>query len=135
MPATPAGGAPPSPVKPISGLPNYSSSHYRDVHMDTAKGMTAMKGYADVRMATAKGYGDIHMETARGDPTVKKTGFQVWEKELLESGEVKRKATVAQLCMWFMGASRSVLIPYRLPRLLLPDAGIHCRAQGSQDQV
>lgn len=69
--------------------------------MDTAKGLTAMQSYGDIRMATAKGHGfndDILMETARGGATIKQTGFQVWERELLENGEVKRKATVAQLC-------------------------------------
>lgn len=67
--------------------------------MDTAKGMTAMGGFPDVRMATAKGFsGDITMDTTRGDGTVKQGGLQLWERELLENPEVKRKATVAQLC-------------------------------------
>ena len=69
--------------------------------MDTVKGLTPVQSYGDIRMATAKGHGfndDIRMETARGSATVKKTRFQVWERELLESSEVKRKATVAQLC-------------------------------------
>ena len=54
-------------------------------------------------MATAKGLdtqttdSDVHMETARGPK--QGAGFQLWEKELLESPEIKRKATVAQLCM------------------------------------
>ena len=69
--------------------------------MDTAKGLTSMQNFGDVRMATAKGHllqDDIRMETARGATTLKQGGFQVWERELLESSEVKRKATVAQLC-------------------------------------
>lgn len=69
--------------------------------MDTAKGLSTLQSYSDIRMATAKGnhfVDDIRMETARGESTVKQTGFQVWERELLESTEVKRKATVAQLC-------------------------------------
>jgi cell cycle protein kinase DBF2 len=41
---------------------------------------------------------DITMNTARGGATAKQIGFQTWEKELLESSEVRRKATVAQLC-------------------------------------
>ena len=60
-----------------------------------------MQNFGDVRMATAKGHllqDDIRMETARGATTLKQGGFQVWERELLESSEVKRKATVAQLC-------------------------------------
>ena len=69
--------------------------------MDTAKGLTAVQSYSDIRMATAKGshFDDIRMETARGGgTTVKQAGFQAWERELLDSSEVKRKATVAQLC-------------------------------------
>ncbi|KAJ8591338.1 kinase-like protein [Rhizopogon salebrosus TDB-379] len=37
------------------------------------------------------------MDTARNMTTVKGGGFQLWERELLQSAEVKRKATVAQL--------------------------------------
>jgi hypothetical protein len=69
--------------------------------MDTVKGLTAMQSFGDIRMETAKVHGfndDIRMETARGSTTIKQTGLQVWERELLESSEVKRKATVAQLC-------------------------------------
>jgi cell cycle protein kinase DBF2 len=93
--------SPPSPSKQISGLPQ-TNSYYRDIHMDTAKGLTSMQNFGDIRMATAKGHllqDDIRMETARGATTLKQGGFQVWERELLESSEVKRKATVAQLCM------------------------------------
>ncbi|KAF9007994.1 kinase-like protein [Cyathus striatus] len=60
----------------------------------------AAPNYADVRMATAKGLtmsNDITMHTARGSATIKQNGFQPWELELLQSSEVKRKATVAQL--------------------------------------
>lgn len=54
-------------------------------------------------MTTTKGGGltyrnDIHMDTVRSSTTVKQGGFQLWERELLDSPEVKRKATVAQLC-------------------------------------
>ena len=69
--------------------------------MDTAKGLTSMQSLGDIRMGTAKGHplhDDIRMDTARGATTIKQSGFQVWERELLESSEVKRKATVAQLC-------------------------------------
>lgn len=92
--------SPPSPSKQISGLPQHNS-YYRDIHMDTAKGLTSLQSFGDIRMATAKGHllqDDIRMETARGATTLKQGGFQVWERELLESSEVKRKATVAQLC-------------------------------------
>lgn len=92
-----AGSRPTSPSKhAFSGLPPQDP--YRDIHMDTAKAFPA--GLADIRMNTAKGVtltNDIRMETARGNNTFK-GGFQLWEKELLESSEVRRKATVAQLC-------------------------------------
>lgn len=104
MPQTPIPSGHPSPTKQISGLPQYSSPYYHDIHMDTAKGLTSLQSYNDIRMATAKGNhlgDDIRMETARGGSTVKpQSGFQVWERELLDSGEVKRKATVAQLCKY-----------------------------------
>jgi len=67
--------------------------------MDTAKGLTT--GLPDVRMATAKGYtvnNDVRMETARGGTTMKQSGLPIRQRELLESSEVKRKSTVAQLC-------------------------------------
>lgn len=69
--------------------------------MDTAKGITL--GLRDIHMSTAKPNGgawsdDISMDTARNATTVKAGGFQLWERELLQSAEVKRKATVAQLC-------------------------------------
>jgi cell cycle protein kinase DBF2 len=95
---------PSSPTKPTSGLPEQenNSSYYRDIHMDTAKGLpSSMHNYSDIRMGTAKPFttkDDITMNTARGGATAKQIGFQTWEKELLESSEVRRKATVAQLC-------------------------------------
>jgi hypothetical protein len=71
--------------------------------METTKGMPPIRGNSDIRMNTAKSpldQNDIYMETARVATTVKQgVVFQPWEKELLESAEVKRKATVAQLCM------------------------------------
>ncbi|KAG9122936.1 hypothetical protein FRC07_000485 [Ceratobasidium sp. 392] len=70
---------PGSPTKrPIDGLPNTS---IQDVHMMTAK-MTL---------------NDVHMDTARGTGTRKGAGLQIWEREKLNSPEVKRKAVVAQM--------------------------------------
>ena len=72
--------------------------NFGDIRMATAKGHPL---HDDIRMATAKGhplYDDVRMETARGATTLKQGGFKVWERELLESSEVKRKATVSQLC-------------------------------------
>ena len=45
---------------------------------------------------------DVYMKTvARHDPkTERERGLQLWEKELLESAEVKRKTTVAQICAY-----------------------------------
>lgn len=90
--------------KDVSGLPvqKEAPNYYRDVHMDTAKGLTSIGGFSDIHMNTARGYtmaaDDVMMATARG-PTVKQGGgLQLWERELLDSSEVKRKATVAQLC-------------------------------------
>jgi cell cycle protein kinase DBF2 len=86
----------------MAPLPSRSDSpQHRDIHMDTAKGITL--GLRDIHMGTAKPGGgawsdDISMDTARNATTVKAGGFQLWERELLQSAEVKRKATVAQLC-------------------------------------
>ena len=71
--------------------------------MDTAKGF--MGSHRDIHMATAKGLtltDDITMDTVRGGMTLKQGGLQMSEKQLLESPEVRRKATVAQLCKWYM---------------------------------
>ena len=95
--------------KAISGLPP-NSDLYRDIHMDTAKDLTKRMKDMDIRMETARGFpsvDDVHMETARNAPTSKAPGFKLWERELLQSPEVKRKATVAQLC-----ASRRMLYAY-----------------------
>ena len=74
-------------------------SELPDIHMNTAKGLTM--AVPDIRMATAKGMTvdkDIRMETAKAGTTLKQGAFKMWEKELLDSPEVRRKATVAQLC-------------------------------------
>ncbi|CAE6486692.1 unnamed protein product [Rhizoctonia solani] len=60
----------------IEGLPNTD----QDVHMLTAK-LTI---------------DDVHMDTARTG-TRKGAGLQIWEREVLNSPEVKRKAVVAQM--------------------------------------
>jgi cell cycle protein kinase DBF2 len=77
-----------------------SDAQYRDIHMDTTKSITI--GLRDIHMSSAKGdrgwNDDISMNTTKAATTVKPSGFQLWERELLESSEVKRKATVAQLC-------------------------------------
>lgn len=55
-------------------------------------------GLPDIRMTTLSN--DIIMETARSGTTLKNSKFQLWERELIESPEVRRKSTVAQLCTW-----------------------------------
>ena len=87
-------------------------SELPDIHMNTAKGLTM--SVPDIRMATAKGMTvdkDIRMETAKAGTTLKQGAFKMWEKELLDSPEVRRKATVAQLC-----ESRTLRPLPRLPR-------------------
>ncbi|KAK0464804.1 AGC/NDR protein kinase [Armillaria novae-zelandiae] len=90
-------------AKNTAGLPSERTggfSYYRDrdIHMDTAKGLP-ISGF-DIHMNTAKGLtfsDDINMQTAKGTSTIKQPGLQLWERELLDTAEVKRKATVAQL--------------------------------------
>ncbi|KAL4065760.1 kinase-like domain-containing protein [Scleroderma yunnanense] len=77
-----------------------AESHYQDIHMDTARGITM--GLRDIHMGTARGdhphwHDDISMDTTKNATTMKQGGLKLWERELLESSEVKRKATVAQL--------------------------------------
>jgi hypothetical protein len=91
--------------QPISGLPStsdHSFYRYKDVHMDTAKGLTM--GIPDIHMNTAKGMTigeDIRMDTAKTTTaTVRHSPLKGWEKELVDSSEVKRKSTVAQLCLF-----------------------------------
>ncbi|TFK22050.1 AGC/NDR protein kinase [Coprinopsis marcescibilis] len=105
LPSKSTATTPGSPTKQVSGLPDQKQSYYRDVHMDTAKGIPTAGSYADIRMGTAKAFtsnlDDIKMETARGTSggatTIRQSKFQPWETALLSSSEVKRKSTVAQL--------------------------------------
>jgi hypothetical protein len=133
---------PSSPSKNISGLPQHKennfSPYYRDIHMDTAKGLSSMGGYADIHMGTARGLtinNDITMETARGGTTLKQGGLQIWERELLDSAEVRRKATVAQLCEYPSSICHLWLNVARLSRLLFSNAGIPRVSQGSACQI
>lgn len=72
---------------------------YATLPMDTqTTSNSAAVGLPYVRMATLSN--DIIMETARSGTTIKNNKFQLWERELLESAEVRRKSTVAQLCTW-----------------------------------
>lgn len=73
----------------------------RDIRMDTSK----WDNSGDIRMQTAKGWNsdDVRMETAKVHPTSgsRAPPLKLWERELIESSEVKRKATIAQLCEWY----------------------------------
>lgn len=78
--------------------------------MDTAKPYHGA-GVSDVYMQTAKGYinDDVRMDTAKpgsgglgvpgaGGQSYRPPPLKEWERGLVDSPEVKRKATVAQLC-------------------------------------
>lgn len=81
-----------------------------DVRMDTARpGLYSSTSGGDVHMATAKGWGDVEdvrMQTAHPSSSsasasaaaARPPPLKLWEREMLETPEVKRKATVAQLC-------------------------------------
>lgn len=96
-------------ANPYSRTPIQNQNAYDglpDIHMNTAKGFTM--SVPDVRMNTAKGMTmdkDIRMDTAKANTTIKQGAFKVWEKELLDSPEVRRKATVAQLCAYQLSRS------------------------------
>ena len=117
-----------APRQDISGLPETRGDQdyyrYNDVHMDTARG--TIGGLPDVSMGTAKGYtitNDISMDTARGNTTLKVGPLKVWEKDLVENPEVRRKSTVAQLCTSFF-CERSLAprtAPSHSPRILIDD--------------
>ena len=78
-----------------------------DIHMATAKGFPTSDNIINfnnmasnnLKLGGGGGIQDVHMETLK-KMTAKKPGsaLQLWERELLEAPEVKRKATVAQLC-------------------------------------
>jgi hypothetical protein len=101
-----------------------------DVHMHTMKGAppspskvpVPVKGYHYVQPAQNKHLAvpgataqDVHMRTAK--ETTKEKVLEPWERELLAKDEVKRRATVAQICKLLQ--SQSMLTRLRLPRLLL----------------
>lgn len=100
----------------ISGLPETRGDQdyyrYNDVHMETARG--TIGGLPDVCMDTAKGYtaNDISMDSTRlGNTTLKVGPLKVWERELVDNPEVKRKSTVAQLCALFFAKAHTMPLP------------------------
>lgn len=65
-----------------------------DIQMQTAKPFCIN----NFTMGTAKTTNDIYMETAKTGLMPRQGAVKGWEQKLLESPEVTRKATVAQLC-------------------------------------
>ena len=103
---------PPSPKhNPASSTATRTPLAYvynSNVHMNTAKNLTLK----DFKMHGARSgltpglpitdnntLNDVRMGTAKGGGTTVKAGLKLWELELIESPEVRRKATVAQLCV------------------------------------
>ena len=68
-----------------------------DIQMQATKHF----GINEVTMDTAKTTNDIYMDTAKTGLTLRQGTMKGWEQSLLESSEVKRKATVAQLCEFY----------------------------------
>jgi hypothetical protein len=83
--------------------------------MDTrASKSPAVVGLPDVHMTPH--FNDTIMDSPRPGTTLKNGKFQLWERELLESSEVRRKSTVAQLCTCYRARIQSKLTPpLRLP--------------------
>lgn len=53
---------------------------------------------------------DVHMRTVKHEPVMEKPkGLEEWEKRLVESADSKRKATVAQLCEYFLVVCEKML--------------------------
>jgi cell cycle protein kinase DBF2 len=95
------------PVPPTPTRIPVGYAYNSDVRMNTAKNLTLR----DIKMQASRNgptsglpimdnntLNDVRMETARGGGMTVKAGLKLWELELIESPEVKRKATVAQLC-------------------------------------
>lgn len=103
MPAEAGHSGPPSPTKAGTGYA-YQQPNLKAYGAGGMNQPPMAQPIRDVRMETAKGVsmgiGDVTMATGRGVTSSKRAGpnLQFWEKELVASPEVKRKATVAQLC-------------------------------------
>ena len=82
--------------------------------------------------------GDVRMDTSR-PTTSKKPGsnLALWEREHINNPEVKRKATVAQLCEHVNCTSEEHSLSFRIRflGLLLPNTGIHCSTEGKTSPV
>lgn len=91
----------PAMLKQLSSIPSHVSG---PIH---GAPRSAVNPYAVNRGHVQEASEDVYMRTAaRHDTKIEKErGLQLWEKELLEKAEVRRKATVAQICEW-MGTAR-----------------------------
>jgi hypothetical protein len=78
--------------------------------MDTrASKSSAVVGLPDALRATLSN--DTITDASRPGTTFKNSRFRLWERELLESSEVRRKSTVAQLCTCYRARIQSMLTP------------------------
>lgn len=108
--------------------------------MDSRSGKSsAVVGLPDVHMAPLSNDTITDSPLARSGPsgaTLKNGRFQLWERELLESSEVRRKSTVAQLCTYHRAKIQSMLTPpLRFPRLLLPTFRLYQRSQRASGKI
>ncbi|WVR00002.1 hypothetical protein IAU59_007144 [Kwoniella sp. CBS 9459] len=77
------------PAQPPSGLPLRTGAT-QQAHGAAANPYAIQRGQAYAE--------DVHMKTQRHEArTEKERGLQLWERELIESAEMRRKATVAQI--------------------------------------
>ena len=106
--------------------PQQQQNYSEDVHMQTMKNTVnpaMLKQLASVpahsglpvpsRPAPAlppRMMEDVHMKTQRNETRAERGVLQPWERELLESAEVRRKATVAQICESKLSVWRTKLI-------------------------
>jgi hypothetical protein len=105
--------------------------------MDTrASKSSAVVGLPDVHMLPPSNDTITDSPLARPGATLKNGRFQLWERGLLESSEVRRKSTVAQLCTCHRFKIQSMLTPsLRFPRLLLPTFRLYQRSQRASGKI
>jgi len=72
---------------------------------------SAVVGLPDVHMAHLPNNTITDSPLAHPGTTLKNGRFQLWERELLESSEVRRKSTVAQLCTCYRAKIQFMLTP------------------------
>lgn len=63
-----------------------------------ASNKQAVNPYAIQRGGMLGGGDDVHMKTVARQETTKQRQLEMWERELLEKPDMRRKATVAQIC-------------------------------------